>query len=302
MNFDYGNILSRSVQILWKHKSFSLFLIFPMLIATGIMFVFILPVFLLNEGSDNEGIVILLWVGILALGGIISFVTSAAGFTSLVLGILRVERGEDSTSFMELVRDGFEYFGRAVGAMLIVQLSMGLFFTIFFLCVAALTAVTMGMASICLQPVMLLLTPLSFLVLAVMNGATISVIDEGLGSWEAVKRALDVVREHVWKFIILTLIIYFVTMILSGLLTVPVMIPAGMISFVAESGMDISEQIFGVVMISFICLYIPLMALFSGVSGTFMTTTLTLGYLRLGGGGNTVVYAVSESISSSETE
>jgi hypothetical protein len=281
MNFDYGNILTRSLQITWKHKSFWLFMMFPMLIASGMFIAFAAPVFFLSENDEMIGLVFAGWLAVLVLGTIINLVASTAGITSLTLGILRTERGEGSTAFMDLVRDGFQYFGRAFGAVLIIQLSIGAVFTVFFLCVALLSAVTMGLASICLQPIIILLTPFSFLVVAVMDSALVAVIDEDLGAWDAVKRALGVVREHVWKFIIISLIVYLGVSILSGFFVLPAMIPAMALPIMMESGMEIGGQEVILTMLVFACLFFPLMSLLSGVTGTFMTSALELSYLRL---------------------
>jgi hypothetical protein len=277
MNFDYGNVLTRAFQITWRHKSFWLFLMIPMLTASVILLSFVVPVFLLEGNEDLLGLVLAVWIGVVTLGLFASLLASTAAITSLTLGILRVERGEGSTAFMDLVRDGFQYFGRALGVMLIVQLTIGLVFTVFFLCVAALIAVTMGVAAICLQPVMILLTPLSFLVSAVMNAALVAVMDEDLGAWDAVKRALQVVREHVWKFLILTLIVYFGASMLSSIVIVPAMMPA----MLAPVAMEMGEQAFWLIMMLFVCLFFPLMSFFSGVIGTFTTAAVDIAYLRL---------------------
>lgn len=277
MNFDYGNILTRAFKLTWKHKSFWLFMTFPILIGSVIFLAFIAPVFFLEGNEDWMGLIIALWLGVIGLGMIASLVASAAGMASLTLGILRAERGNGSTSFMDLARDGFGYFPRAFGVMLIVQLTVGAVFTVFFLCVIALTVVTMGIASICLQPVMLLLTPLSFLVAAVMNGGIVSVIEEDLDALDAVKHALQVVREHVWKFVIITLIVYFGASFLSGIFVVPAMIPA----MFAPVAMEVSKQLFWIAMGSFICLFFPAMAVYSGIFGAFTTSAIDLAYLQL---------------------
>lgn len=277
MNFDFGNVLTRAFRLTWKHKSFWLFMMFPMLVASVIFLSFILPVFLLEGNEEMMGLIIALWLGVIALGMIASLLVSAAGITSLTLGILRVERGEGSAAFMDLARDGFQYFGRALGVMLIVQLTIGMVFTVFFLCVAALTAVTMGLAAICLQPVMILLTPLSFLVSAVMNVALVAVIDENLGAWDAVRRALQVVRDHVWKFLLLTLIVYFGASMLSGVFVFPAMLPA----MLAPIAMEAGEQMFWGVMILFACLFFPMMSVLAGVIGAFTTAAVDIAYLSL---------------------
>lgn len=107
MNFDYGNVLTRAFQITWKHKSFWLFMMLPMLVTSAMLVAFAVPVFLVDGSYEAIGIVSLLWIGIFILGSIINLVVSTAGISSLTLGILRAERGEGSTAFMDLVRDGF---------------------------------------------------------------------------------------------------------------------------------------------------------------------------------------------------
>jgi hypothetical protein len=277
MNFDYGDVLTRAFKLTWKHKTFWLFMMIPMLVASIIFLAIAAPIVLLEGNEDMMGLVMVFWFGVVALGMIASLLASASGMTSLTLGILRAERGTGSTSFMALVRDGFQYFGRAVGVMLIVQLTIGLVFTVFFLCMTALTAVTMGLAAICLQPVMILLTPLSFLVAAVMNGGILLVIDEELGAWDAVKRALQILREHVWKFILLTLIVYFGASFLSGIFIFPAMIPA----LFAPVAVEMGEQAFWVLLASFVCLFFPALAVYSGIVGAFTTSAVDIAYLQL---------------------
>lgn len=290
MNFDYGNILTRSFQITWKHKSFWLFSMLPMIVGIFIFAALIAPVFLL-DGRDDEMTVLALviWTVVMVIGGIVSLLVGTAGSASLMLGILRAERGEGSTSFMNLLRDGFQYFGRTLAVVLILQFSIGAVFTVFFLCIALLSFVTMGLASICLQPVMILLTPVSFLVVALMDGALVAVIDDDLGAWDAVKRAYQVVRKHVWKFIILTIILYFGSTILSGILVFPAMIPAmaAPIMMETDAGGRAMFLIFG----AFACLFFPLMTLFSGIVGTFITAVLGSSYLRLAHTDGQVIFA-----------
>ncbi|MBL8063789.1 MAG: hypothetical protein JNK32_12250 [Anaerolineales bacterium] len=293
MNFDYGNVLTRSFQIAWKHKSFWLFSMLPMIVGIFIFAALVAPVFFL-DGSNDEmtALVFAVWVIVMILGIVVSLLVGTAGSASLLLGIRRAERGEGSTAFLDLLRDGLAYFWRTLGVILIVQLTLGLVFTIFFLFVGLLSFVTMGLATICLQPVMILLTPLSFLVIAVMDGALMAVIDENLGAWDAVKRALQVVREHVWKFIILTIIVYFGSTILSSIFVAPAMIPVMAVPIFMET--EISGQMVILALILFSCIFFPLMTLFSGVIGTLMNSVLGLTYLRL------VRPAVEEGIFASE--
>ncbi|NWF63488.1 MAG: hypothetical protein HXY38_04200 [Chloroflexi bacterium] len=293
MNFDYGNVLTRALQITWRHKSFWLFIMLPMLIASVMFIAFAAPVLFISETDELMGLVVAGWAAVAVLGAIASFIASTAGNTSLMLGILRVERGTGSTAFMDLVRDGFQYFGRTLAVILILQLSVGLALTIFFLIVFLLTVVTMGIASICMQPVMILLTPVSFLVVAIMDGALVAVIEENLGAWQAVNRAFQVVRHHVWKFVILTLIIYFGSTILSSIFIFPAIIPVMAAPIMIDT--ETIEPIILLFVGLFACLFVPLMTIVSGIIGTFMTAALGISYLRLARPvGSEIIFAANE--------
>ena len=281
MNFDYGNILTRALKLTWKHKSFWLLLMIPVFISFMILAAIILPVIFLTGNEESITLIMVLWAGIVIFGFFASFIIGAVSMNAVTLGILRAERGEGSTALMDVVRDSFQYFKNAFGAVLIVQLSVGAVFTVFFLCMTALTLVTMGIASICLQPIMLLLTPLSFLVGAVLYGALVAVIDEGLGALDAVKRAVQVVRDHVWKFVVISLIAYFGSMIVSSIFTFPLMIPAMFGPALIESGVDITGNTFALIFIPFLCIFGVLMAFVSGVTGTFIAASMEISYLQL---------------------
>lgn len=281
MNFDYGNILTRALKLTWKHKSFWILLMIPVFISFMILAAIILPVIFLTDNEESMTLIMVLWAGIVIFGFFASFIIGAVSMNAVTLGILRAERGEGSTALMDVVRDSFQYFKNAFGAVLIVQLSVGAVFTVFFLCMTALTLVTMGIASICLQPIMLLLTPLSFLVGAVLYGALVAVIDEGLGALDAVKRAVQVVRDHVWKFVVISLIAYFGSMIVSSIFTFPLMIPAMFGPALIESGVDITGNTFALIFIPFLCIFGVLMAFVSGVTGTFIAASMEISYLQL---------------------
>ncbi len=293
MNFDYGNVLMRSLQITWNHKSFWIFAMLPMVISFIFLFLFFIPILFLWDSVDSQLWILISWLVLLFISTVIGMILGTISSASLTLGIVRLERGDGLTSFMALLRDGFPYFGRALGVVLIVQLTFGTIIGTIFLVIFLLSLVTMGLASICLQPIMLLVTPLSFFVVAIMDGALVLVVDENLGSWEAVKRASQVVWKHVWKFLILTLIVYFATSIVSAIFFTPAMIPIMLFPVIVETGMDIS--MFELTMILFACIFIPLTTLFSGVTGTFMTAVLELSYMRLAAPtGNEVVFASDE--------
>jgi hypothetical protein len=283
MNFDYGNILTRTLQISWKHKSFWGILALPIVISFAIFPVMFGFIFFIEENptSDVSSILFIGFFAVFVILTLVSIVFQIFGFSAVSLGIVRAEKDEGSLRFMDLLQDSRKYFWRQFRVFLIVQLSIGLIFTLFLVFVFVSSIVTMGLASFCLQPIMILLTPLMFLVLGVLEAAHTAVITENLSAWDAVKRGFEIVRQHIWKYIILTIIIYFGVMILSSIITFPMIIPFMAFPFFMESGIEMTNPAIISIMVLFTCIFFPVMALFSGISQTILKTSLTLTYLRL---------------------
>ncbi|MBX3036671.1 MAG: hypothetical protein KF758_07140 [Anaerolineales bacterium] len=279
MNFDYGNILTRTFQTTWKHKVFWGILTIPMLISFAMFPVMFLFLYFFEENQTSE-INALVTLGFFFFTFIIVIaftVLQVFALSAVTLGIVRAERGEGSLRFMDLLQDSREYFWKQLGVFLIIQLSIGLIFTVFFAFVFAATMVTMGMAALCLQPLIILLTPLSFTAIGVLEAAHTAVITENLSAWDAVKRGFEIVREHLWKYLILTVIIYFGITIISSFLMFPMFIPLMGFPIFAESG---NEMLMGVTAL-FTCIFFPVMILISVISQVLLKVSLALTYLRL---------------------
>ncbi|MBM3124826.1 MAG: hypothetical protein FJZ87_07080 [Chloroflexi bacterium] len=283
MNFDVGEVLSRAVRLTWRHKILWILILLPILPSFFFIPLFIAPLFLLGENSSPtaETVSLIVLLSLILVFILFSILFNTICMTSATLGVIRADREQGSLSFLSLLQGGAPYFARVLGTILIVGLGMGLVSFLFFLFVFAATLVTMGMAAICLQPVMILLTPLMFLIVGVMEGAQTAVISKDLGAWEAVKDALLVVRSHVWKYIILTLIIYFGSMILSSFITLPMMIPVFAIPFLMDPSAGLAAEMMVGVMVVFSLIFFPVMLAIQGLVGTFMKVTLDITYLRL---------------------
>lgn len=283
MNFDYGNILTRTLQITWKHKAFWGILTLPLLGYFAIFPFIFAFIFLLEENPSSKinTVFVIAFFVLISLLILVSMILQIYAASAVTLGIVRVDRGEGSLRFMDLLNDSREYFWRQLGVFLIIQLSIGLVFSIFFAFFFAATLVTMGMASICLQPIMILLTPLMYLVIGILEAAHTAVITENLGSWDAIKRGLAVVREHVWKYVILTIIIYFGVIMLTSVFMFPMMIPMMALPIFAESGSEMTSSVVIGIMALFTCIFFPIMAILSGISQALLKTALDLTYLRL---------------------
>ena len=254
------------------------FLVFPL---------FAFPAYFL-QGADgqrdvfqsDDAIVSIVIFGAIVILFIVGFLANAVSMSAATLGVWRAERGEGGLSFSSLLRDSLRYFGRILAVLLIINLSIGLVFTLFFLVVFVLTLVTIGMASIFLQPLVLLVAPLSLLVLGVLESAQAAVIVDDMRALDAVKRGLHLVWENIWKYVLITLIIYFGTSFIMSILMTPLMAPFFVIPFFASSG-KFDAQTMILIMTGFMCLFFPLMTLFQSIIMTFMKSALFLTYRRL---------------------
>ena len=287
MNFDLGNILTRSAQIPWKHKSIWGLLTLPMLVAFLpflLFFIFFLILMGITEGNMPDFMYIglaLIFLLTFVISTIVNYAVRTVSSSAATLGIIRAERGEGSTKFMDLLRDGLPYFQRILGVMAVINLTIGSAFTIFFMLAFVLIIVTIGMAAICLQPIMILLTPMMFLVIGVLDAAQIAVIVDDMNIMDAVKHAVQVVRAHVWKYVIITLSVYFGGSILTSFIVMPLMLPVFIVPFLLEFGQEMSMQSAALTSILFFSIFFPVMMLVSSVLSVYMKTSLDLTYLRL---------------------
>ena len=295
MNFDYGNVLSRAAQITWKYKVLWVLLALPILLSFLLIPFFIAPIFLLagsDAGSTSETMNIVFTIGFLLLFLIVligNFVLGAISTSSVTLAIVRAERGQGSLNFISLLRDSLPYFGRVLIAILIINLTLGLVFSIFFLFVFVSSIVTMGLASLCLQPIIILLTPLMFVVIGVMEAAQTAIIADNLSAMDAIKRAIEIVRANIWKYVLIALIVYFGSTILSSFIMMPLIVPIFVVPFMIDSGREMNTQMMILISITFACVFFPLMTLFSSIIGTFMKASLDITYLRLANSNETKI-------------
>jgi hypothetical protein len=294
MSFDYSGILTRAIQIPWKHKSIWGLLLLPMVVAflpLILFFIFFLIVTTIMKGNISDVMLAIMAVVLILtsiFSTVVNYAVRSASISAATLGIVRAERGEGSTKFMDLLRDGKPYFWRILGVMLVVNLTLGLASTVFFMLSFFLILVTIGMASICMQPIMLLLMPLMFLAIGVHESAQVAVVAEDMSAMEAIKHAFQVVRANIWKYVIINLIVYFGGSILSSFIIMPLMLPAFFVPFLLEFGLEMSMQSVFLISALFFCIFFPIMTLVSSVLGVFMKASLDLTYLRLTGPANSL--------------
>jgi len=283
MTFDYSNVLTRAWQITWRHKAIWVLVLLSVLPSFLLFLLFFLPIFFLGDGGESAipglvlfALMLIVFLTTMAASYLIGAVTTSA----VTLGIVRAERGAGSLRLMDLMRDGLAYFWRILAIMLIVGLMLSLLFSIFSVISVLLILVTIGLAAICTQPLMILLTPLMFLMIGFMEAANTAVIADGMNAMDAIGRAWQIVRANIWKYMLITLIVYFGTYILTSFIMVPFLLPVFAVPFLLD-GSDAGAQLTIAIVIVFAGTFFALMILLSSFTGTYMKAALDLTYLRL---------------------
>ena len=286
MNFDIGAVLTHAWQITWKHKVLWAINALPIALALFLFPIWLVIVFTqdFNPGkmmglANHPAFVIIggvLYI-LLIVGGIVLQIISRA---SVTLGVYKVEAEDQPIAFIGLLKDGFKYFWRIFGVFALISGGILIVFLALFACIGLVSAVTFGLGAICLQPLFLLLIPVSMVVMALMEQAESAVIADEMGVMEAVKKAYELVRANIWKYVAITIIVYFGMNILMSLIMFPLMIPLFFIMMRSmENGMDFNnmlriQAVFGIVLL-------PVMALVQGVIMTYLKSAMMLTYLRL---------------------
>lgn len=289
MSFDIGEVLSRAIQITWKNKSFWLFSALPVAVNFLIFPVMILPMILFGTDSRGQPILfenpvfIIFFVMFAVAISVSSFVLYIAGTASLTLGIVNVANGEERPSFRELLKQGMKYFTRILGVGLLVGVTVSVVITAIFFGMTAFGAITAGIGFICIQPFFILMYPLMMVLYALIEQSNAAVVADDLGVMDAISKAWNLFKTNVWRILLISLIIYFGVSVVSSFVVLPFMVPFFFFPFLftEPSQVETSMRTFGLVMLAFGAILLPVMVFVQGITITFMKSAYILVYLRL---------------------
>ena len=292
MNFNFGEVLSRAWQITWKHKNLWLAGVVISLIGflSAPISLFFNPSFssLANPAEVNRQLpLILLANGLVILLSILSIPVYALGMSVPSLGTLQLEQGSEKVNFGELVRGVLPYFWRILGIFLLVGVGAFVVAMVFVVGITILSVFTLGIGALCALPLIILFIPLGLLVYALMEQAISAILVDNLGISMALQRAWELVKKNLGVMAIMSIIIYFGSMIVGMIISVPMMIP--MFGFIFNMGSEPDLQALERLtrnITLWMLAFSPLYAVFQGLLLTFMQSAWVLTYLRLTRGPN----------------
>lgn len=296
MNF--GEILTRAWQIIWKHRVLWIFGILAGC-ANG------------SGGAGNSGTsfrgdagnqiqnfwyyqmqdipdwqialfvaVVLLVVVILV---ILAIFLGTVGRIGLVRGTMLAEQGEESLQFGELFQGSLPYFWRVFLLNVLVGLAILVIGAAFAAVALAGTVLTLGLLALCLLPLACLLVPLMWFVGIIVEQSSIAIVVENLGIMEGLNRGWDIVKTHLGNVLIMGLILVMLGVVAGALLGIPfvvIVLPA-----VIGVAMNGSGAIGGGILIAGLCLitYLPVFLVLNGILRGYIESAWTLTFLRLTG-------------------
>jgi hypothetical protein len=308
MNFNFGEVLSRAWQIIWKHRVLWIFGILASCGQGGTRF---------NSGSGGGGgngggtgptnlppqlerffetisqnatTFIVLLVAIVCVFWILAIFLSTIGRIGLIRGASQVETGTEHLIFGQLFSESMPYFWRIFGLSLIV----GLPFLILIGGLAAALIVfgvslsqgndTSAIGFLGILPLLIgcicLLIPIGFVIGMIVHQAERVIVLEDSPVLPAISRGWDIFRNNLAPVIVMAIILAVIALVAGFIIAIPVFIvvvPA-VIAFAAGNAENWTPMIFAGVCI---CLYIPVSLLLNGILISYTESAWTLTYMRL---------------------
>lgn len=306
MNFNFGEVLSRAWQIIWKHK---ILWIFGILAGCGQSggggnggggrnFGFE------NQGPElppqvmrwfeiiQENLLTVMVVGftLFCLFWILSIFLATVGRIGLIRGTAQAEGGAESLVFGQLFSGSLAYFWRVIGLSLIVAIPVLLLFAVLFvgLIVFAVTASEGSDAAVvgivAMVPLLIgcvcILIPIMFVVGMIVHQVERAIVLEDMLLLPAISRGWDVFRSNLGPIILMAIILAVISLAVGFVIAIPVfiiVIPT-MIAFAAGEAQDWTPLI---AMGVGLCLYIPVSLLLNGIAIAYTESAWTLTYMRL---------------------
>ncbi len=292
MKFDFGEVLTRSWQIIWKHR---------------ILWVFgILASFARGGGGGNSGgsnnsdysqdnpfqqfnpqfrqflqfieenwwviIVIVLAIFLISM---LFYSLGIMGRIGLIQGVAKVEKGAEILTFAELWSESMPYFWRIFGINFLIGLAIFIIIIPFIL----LGVFTAGIGFACLLPLICILIPVGWIVSIILEQAQPAIILENLSMLDGFKRGLEIVKNNVFNFFILALIVLIGGGIVGFILALPFLL--AVVPLILGAG-NLSQSFTPFYFTLACCaLYFPILLFLNGILTAYIQSVWTITFLRL---------------------
>jgi hypothetical protein len=298
MSFNYGEVLTRAWQIIWKHKVLWIFGIFAACsrgggggssgggggsggTAPGDQ---PFPQFerafdqISQWISDNPWIVAVVVILVLLLI-VLTIFLGTIGRIGLIRGTYQAEQGTERLIFGELFSESTPYFWRIFGLTFLI----GLLFLLIFIPLILFGVLTAGIGFICILPLICLLIPISWAVTVVIEQANVAIVLENLGIGDGLRRGWEVVRANVGTMIVMALILFIGSAVVGIVLALPIIFIVVPMAIGFAAGGDTSPAAWTWILVACCAVYFPILLVLNGILTAYIQSAWALTYMRLTG-------------------
>ena len=306
MNFNFGEVLSRAWQLIWRHKILWIFGILagcgqgggggnsgggrnfewgtqgPDLPPQVMRWLEIIEENLMTFVGVGIAIICLIWVIGIFLGTI--------GRIGLIRGASQADNGTENLIFGQLFSESLPYFWRVFGLSLIVAIPILVVFAAVFagLIVFAISASggsdVAVVSLIALVPLIIacvcILVPVMIVIRLIVRQAERAIVLENMPLFPALSRGWDVFRANLGPILVMAIILFVIGLVAGFVIAIPVFIIVfpTMLAFIAGEAQNTTPLI---LMGIGLCLYIPVSLLLNGIAMAYTESAWTLTYMRL---------------------
>lgn len=307
-NFDFGEVLTKAWQIIWKHKILWIFGILagcgqgsggsggrgggggntgfsspgPDLSPQVMQW--------LNTIEQNLTTVIAVSIGIICGIWILVIFLSTIGRIGLIRGTYQADSGTERLIFGQLFSESMPYFWRMFWLGLIVALPFliligGLVIGFLSFAVSARGGNDAGMFGVIgMVPILIgcmcVLVPVMFVVGMIIRQSQNAVVLEDMEVMPALSRGWEVFRANLGPVLVMGIILAIIGFVIGIIITIPVflvVIPT-VVTFIVGQGESFAPFIFMGVCL---CIYIPIAMVLQGILISYTESAWTLTYMRL---------------------
>jgi membrane-anchored glycerophosphoryl diester phosphodiesterase (GDPDase) len=296
MNFNFGEVLTRAWQIIWKHKVLWIFGIFagcgrgggggtggtggggggtgP---GTQPFPEFERTFNQIGQWISENPWIVAVFILLIIVLTLLAIFLGTIGRIALIRGTHQAESGAERLNFGELFSESMPYFWRVFGLSLLIFLLALLVFVPVALGGVLFSALTMGIGALCILPLICILIPLIWALSVVIEQANVAIVLDNLGIGDGFRKGWDVVRANLGPIILLTLIIFIGSGVVGFIVALPIIAAVLPLIFAAASNNTNS------VWITVLCCaaYLPVLLLLSGMLNAYVQSVWTLTYMRL---------------------
>ncbi len=294
---DFGEVLSRAWQVIWKHKVLWIFGILAGCGSTGggaeenfrITYRSTAPEierYFNNFFGRVPNWQIALIVGILILIllvlVILAIFLGTVGRIGLIQGTRQVDQEAEHLIFGELFSGSLPFFWRVFGLNLLVGIAGFVLALIIIIPLVIFAVVTLGLGLLCIIPLICVLIPLAWLVGVIIEQANIAIVIEDLGIIAGLQRGWEIFRSNLGTMIVMALILYLGVGLIGGFL---IGLPLALVAAPFLTGLlvNTNQAVGGGLLLSALCfvVYLPILIILNGVLKGYIESAWTLTYLRL---------------------